>query len=136
MKLSRKTVYALIFLVAVAKRANGENITVKEVAENENISLKYLEQIGSILCKAGLIKSWRGPNGGYSLSKDAREYTIGEIIRLMEGKITSDYIENIRSLSVFWEGLCNTVNNYLNNTTLYDLIEDEKALGGIYDYSI
>ncbi|MBR1737948.1 MAG: Rrf2 family transcriptional regulator, partial [Firmicutes bacterium] len=131
MKLSRKTVYALIFLVDMAKY-EGRNITIKEVSEKENISLKYLEQIAGILCKAGLIKSWRGPNGGYHLSKTSKEYTIGEIIRLMDGKITSDYIESINSLSIFWEGLCDTVNEYLDNTTIYDLIEHEKAMEGIY----
>lgn len=136
MKLSRKTIYAIMLLVAIAKKGDGGNVTIKEVAEEENISVKYLEQIGCTLCKAGFIKSWRGPNGGYHLVRSTRSYTLGEIIRLMEGKISSDYIESINSLSVFWDGLCRTLNSYLNNTTLYDLIEDEKALEGVYDYCI
>lgn len=136
MKLSRKTIYAIILLVAIAKKGDSGNITIKEVAEKEDISVKYLEQIGSTLCKAGLIKSWRGPNGGYHLAKPSSEYTLGEIIRLMEGEISSDYIESVNSLSVFWDGLCRTLNGYLDNTTIYDLIEHEKALEGVYDYCI
>lgn len=136
MKLSRRTIYAIILLVAIAKNGDSGNTTIKEVAKKEGISVKYLEQIGCVLCKAGLIKSWRGPNGGYHLSKSAREYTLGEIIRLMEGRISSEYIESKNSLSVFWEGLCETLNGYLDGTTLYDLIENEKALDGVYDYCI
>lgn len=136
MKLSRKTIYAIILLVAVAKKGDGGNITIKEVAQEEGISVKYLEQIGSSLCKAGLIKSRRGPEGGYHLAKPAQKYTVGEIIRLMEGEISSDYIENLGILSVFWNGLCKTINGYLDSTTIYDLIEHEKALEGAYDYSI
>ncbi|MBQ6555108.1 MAG: Rrf2 family transcriptional regulator [Firmicutes bacterium] len=136
MKLSRKTIYAIMLLVAIAKKGDGEYVTIKEVAKTEGISVKYLEQIGTALCKAGLIKSWRGPNGGYHLARTPKAYTLSEIILLMEGKISSDYIESINSLSVFWDGLCRTLNDYLNKTTLYDLIEDEKALAGVYDYCI
>lgn len=125
-----------MLLVAVAKMGDSGNITIKEVAETESISVKYLEQIGSTLCKAGLIKSRRGPDGGYQLTRPAKKYTIGEIIRLMEGEVSSDYIENVSSLSVFWDGLCKTLNGYLNSTTIYDLIEHEKALEGVYDYCI
>ena len=125
-----------MLLVAIAKKGDGEYVTIKEVAKTEGISVKYLEQIGTALCKAGLIKSWRGPNGGYHLARTPKAYTLSEIILLMEGKISSDYIESINSLSVFWDGLCRTLNDYLNKTTLYDLIEDEKALAGVYDYCI
>ncbi|MBQ8941481.1 MAG: Rrf2 family transcriptional regulator [Firmicutes bacterium] len=136
MKLSRKTIYAIMLLVAVAKKGDSGNITIKEVAEKEGISVKYLEQIGSALCKAGFIKSRRGPEGGYHLARSAKNYSLGEVIRLTEGEISSDYIENINSLSVFWDGLCRTLNGYLDNTTIYDLIEHEKALEGVYDYCI
>ena len=125
-----------MLLVAVAKKGDSGNITIKEVAEKEGISVKYLEQIGSTLCKAGFIKSRRGPEGGYHLARSAKNYSLGEVIRLTEGEISSDYIENINSLSVFWDGLCRTLNGYLDNTTIYDLIEHEKALEGVYDYCI
>ena len=80
MKFSRKTIYALIFLVAIAKKGENGNITLKEAAEKEDISLKYLEQIGNILCKAGFINSWRGPNGGYRLARPADSIKAGEIV--------------------------------------------------------
>lgn len=136
MKLSRRTIYAIMLLVAIAKKGEGGNVTIKEFAKKEGISAKYLEQIGSTLCKAGLINGRRGPDGGYRLSKPVKSYTVGEIIRLFEGEVSSDYIETVNSLSLFWEGLCRTLNGYLDNTTLHDLIEQEKALEGAYDYSI
>ncbi|MBR6399673.1 MAG: Rrf2 family transcriptional regulator [Firmicutes bacterium] len=136
MKLSRRTIYALILLVAIAKNGDSGNTTIKEVAQKEGISVKYLEQIGCVLCKAGLIKSWRGPNGGYHLEKAAKDCTLGEVIKLMEGEVSSDYIESVSALSLFWDGLCKTLDSYLNSTTIYDLIENEKTLDGVYDYCI
>ena len=66
---------------------NGENnvVRIKDIAERQQISDKYLEQIISVLNKAGYVRSTRGPQGGYSLRKAPEEYTVGDILRLTEG---------------------------------------------------
>ena len=68
---------------------NGENnvVRIKDIAERQQISDKYLEQIISVLNKAGYVRSTRGPQGGYSLRKAPEEYTVGDILRLTEGSL-------------------------------------------------
>lgn len=136
MKLSKKTIYAIVLILAIAKSGDNENITMKEVAERENISVKYLEQIVNILCKSGFVRSWRGSKGGYRLSKPAEKYTLGSIIRVMEGSANIDYIEEIKPLANFWKGLCDTINDYMDSVTIRDLIEEENIINEIYDYCI
>lgn len=134
MKLSRKTLYALILLTAIAKKGEG-NVTLKKIAEKEDISLKYLEQIANSLCKAGLIKSWRGPNGGYRLAEAASNIKTGTVVRLIEGDPTED-ADDVRLLSRFRMGLCDAVNEYLDGVSISDLMEEERIMNGIYDYCI
>lgn len=136
MKLSKKTIYAILLILAIAKNGDSENITMKEVAEKENISVKYLEQIVNVLCKSGFVRSWRGSKGGYRLSKSADKYTLGSIIRVMEGTANVDYLEEVKPLADFLNGLCDTVNKYMDSVTISDLIEQENVINEIYDYCI
>ena len=79
MKYSTKSRYALRLMVDLTLHGNGDDIALKDISERQNISVKYLEQIVSVLGKAGMLKSVRGPQGGYKLAKDPSEYTAGDI---------------------------------------------------------
>ena len=79
MRISTKGRYAIKLMLDLATNDNGEPIRLKDVARRQEISEKYLEQIISVLNKAGYVKSVRGPQGGYSLQRRPEEYTVGRV---------------------------------------------------------
>ncbi len=87
MKISTKGRYALRLMLDLALHENQDPVPLKDVAARQDISLKYLEQIISILQKAGFVRSLRGPQGGYYLAKAPADYTVGSILRLIEGDL-------------------------------------------------
>ena len=87
MKISTKGRYALRLMIDLAENSTGDPISLKDVAKRQGISDKYLEQIISILNKAGFVKSIRGAQGGYLLRKAPENYTVGMILRLTEGSL-------------------------------------------------
>ena len=87
MKISTKGRYALRLMIDLAMNSNGKPVSLKDVAQRQEISDKYLEQIISILHKAGYVRSVRGAQGGYLLRKEPEEYTVGMILRLTEGSL-------------------------------------------------
>ncbi len=87
MMISTKGRYGLRLILDIAKESNGKPIPIKEVARRQSISDKYLEQIISQFSKAGLVKSIRGAQGGYILTRPANEITAGEVLRAAEGSI-------------------------------------------------
>ncbi len=112
-------------------RADGY-IALKDIAERQNISKKYLEQIVPLLNKAELLRTNRGYQGGYALSKDPEKYTVGEILRVTEGSLAPvsclQYAENdcprradCATLPI-WEGLYKAITDYLDGITLADVI--------------
>ena len=132
MKISTRGRYALRFMIDLAQHDNGEYTALKDISERQEISIKYLEQITSLLSKFGLLLSVRGPQGGYKLAKMPAQYTIGEILRITEGNLapvtcleteenTCPRKENCPTLTL-WEGLSKMVNNYLDGITLEDLV--------------
>ena len=134
MKISTKGRYSLRMLIDLAMNCKeGEFVSLKEIAERQNISKKYLEQIVPMLSKAGLLKANRGYQGGYMLSKPATQYSVGEILRLTEGSLApvsclaDDTNECPRASECItlpvWEGLNKVICDYLDNITLYDIIE-------------
>ena len=88
MKISTKGRYALRIMADLAIHDNGKYIRLKEISERQAITLKYLEQIMSLLTKAGYVKSYRGNSGGYMLARKPEEYTVGEILRTTEGSLS------------------------------------------------
>lgn len=143
MKVSTKGRYALRLMIDLAINENGKFIALKDVSERQKISVKYLEQIVTPLNRAGLLKSGRGAQGGYRLARPATEYTAGDILRAIEGSFApitcledeDNQCENYDTCATigFWEGLYKVVNEYLDGTTLYDLVEIQKAkMGGNY----
>ncbi|MBD5548301.1 MAG: Rrf2 family transcriptional regulator [Lachnospiraceae bacterium] len=139
MKISTKGRYALRLLLDLAVYNTGEPISLKDVAKRQEISEKYLEQIISLLNKAGFVRSIRGAQGGYMLAKAPSEYTVGMILRLTEGSLApvscvgEDSIECERRQGCVtvrvWEKLNDAVNQVVDNITLADLVEwhQEKA---------
>lgn len=87
MKISTKGRYAVRLMLDVAIHGMDKNVSMRDVAERQNISIKYLEQIVSILTRVGYLKSVRGAQGGYRLTKAPSEYTIGDILRTTEGTL-------------------------------------------------
>lgn len=145
MKISTKGRYALRLMLDLAINDTGESIKIKKIAERQEISEKYLEQIITILNRAGFVKSMRGAQGGYRLAKSPEYYTVGMILRLTEGSLAPvaclDDEENQCNRSnhcatlTVWKKLNNAINNVVDNITLADLMEEQNALSG-NDYII
>ena len=87
MKFSTRGRYALRLMLDLAMHDTGEYVSLKDVSERQQITLKYLEQIVTALTRAGYLKSLRGNSGGYRLSKPASQYKVGDILRVTEGSI-------------------------------------------------
>ena len=87
MKLSTKGRYGLRAMVDLAVYSEKESVSISCIAQRENISESYLEQLAGKLKKAGLIKSTRGAQGGYRLAKPAAEISVGDILRALEGEL-------------------------------------------------
>jgi Rrf2 family protein len=87
MKISTKGRYALRMMVDIAQNDNGDPVRIKDISARQEISLKYLEQIVTLLVRAGYLRSVRGPQGGYHLSRKPSEYVVGDILRVTEGSL-------------------------------------------------
>lgn len=116
----------------------GEPVRLKDVARRQQISEKYLEQIISILNKAGLVKSIRGPQGGYMLKNPPEEYTVGMILRQTEGSLVpvtyddADSLERESVIARVWTQLEDAINDIVDNITLRDLVEWQNEQVGQY----
>jgi Rrf2 family protein len=145
MKISTKGRYALRLMLDLALHNNGECVSIKEISERQEISDKYLEQIITVLNRAGFVRSVRGAQGGYMLSKEPKDYTVGNIIRLMEGNLApvsciedeENKCERASSCVTveIWEKINEAVNNVIDNITLADLVSRTCEKSGA-DYSI
>jgi Rrf2 family protein len=133
MKISTKGRYALRMMLDLAEHRNDGFVALKDIAERQNISKKYLEQIVALLNRADILQTNRGSQGGYRLSKLPNKYTVGDILRITEGSISPvDGLESERSprenpttAMVFevWRGLEKVIAEYLDAITLQDIIE-------------
>ena len=135
MKISTKGRYALRLMLDLATYAKERPVSLKDVANRQDISEKYLEQIMSTLNKAGYVRSIRGAQGGYLLTKLPEEYTVGMILRLTEGSLAPvsclskptmdcEHAADCRTLSM-WKGLYDRITDYLDNIYLSDLIRPD-----------
>ena len=138
MKISTKGRYALRLMLDIALNDAKTPVRIKDIAERQQISDKYLEQIVSGLNKAGFVKSLRGPQGGYRLTKKPEEYTVGMILRLIEGSLApvaclDDDINNCTRADrcptlILWEKLYDAISEVVDNITLADLISWQKNM--------
>ena len=133
MKISTKGRYALHMLIDLAERRGEGYISLKEIAERQKISKKYLEQIIPVLNVAGILKTNRGSQGGYQLAVAPEKCTVADILRLTEGSLAPvaclEHIPNecekqsdCATLYV-WQGLYKAISDYLSSITLQDIIE-------------
>ncbi len=129
MKISTKGRYALRLMLDLAVNYTGEYISIKSIAARQDISEKYLEQIITQLNRAGYVRSVRGAQGGYMLAKAPGEYTVGMILRLMEGSLApvscvEDECDRAsRCVTVeIWQKIQEAVENVVDNITLADLV--------------
>lgn len=137
MKISTKGRYAVRVMLDLANHNTGECSKVKEIAARQGISEKYLEQIIAVLNKAGYVKSTRGAQGGYRIAKDPSCYTVGMILRLTEGSLNPvacldaevnecERCDTCETLEV-WKQLQKAINDVVDQVTIADLAEREKA---------
>lgn len=136
MKISTKGRYAVRVMLDLAANNTGEYIKVKDIAGRQEISEKYLEQIISILNKAGFVKSVRGAQGGYKIAKDPSNYTVGMILRLTEGSLNPvaclddeinecERCDTCETLEV-WKKLAKAINDVVDHVTVADLLEQQQ----------
>ena len=133
MKISTKGRYALRMLVDLAEHQNCGFVSLKDIADRQNISKKYLEQIIPVLNKSNILKTNRGFQGGYMLSKSPDQYKVGDILRLTEGNLAPVAClekaqndcprkETCSTLPIC-QGLHKVICDYLENITLQDIID-------------
>ena len=136
MIVSTKGRYALRVMLCLAKRDGGEYIPLKEIAEAEGISQKYLESIMTALSKAGFVDAVHGKGGGYRLNRAPAAYTVGSILKLTEGNLApvaclegpENHCERCDECPTldFWSGLYAVVNDYIDRFTLADLLAEQQ----------
>lgn len=133
MMVSTKGRYALRVMLELAERPAGEYAALGTIAADQGISEKYLESIVAVLSKAGLVDALRGKGGGYRLNRPAKDYSVGEILRLTEGSIAPvsclecspnrcDRADGCKTLPM-WEKLNELICGYLDSVTLADLLD-------------
>lgn len=135
MMISTKGRYAVRIMVDLAEHSDGANVPLKEMAQRQEISQKYLEQIMAILVRGKLVEGAHGKGGGYVLTRDPSDYKIGEILRLTEGDLnlvpcledaetSCPRAAQCRTYDL-WQGLAKVINEYLDSITLADLMKKE-----------
>lgn len=135
MMISTRGRYALRVMIDLAEHNDGKYIPMKEVAERQELSLKYLERILPMLTKSRLIIGVHGKGGGYRLGRSPENCTVGEILRLTEGNLAPvsclecgaepcSRISECRTLEM-WQGFFKLTNEYFDNITIADLMRKD-----------
>lgn len=135
MKLSTKGRYGVKAMVDLAIHYGEEPASIKSISERQHISEYYLEQLFSPLRKANIIKSIRGAQGGYILSREPKDITVADIMAVLEGPIEiSDCIEQDRETScnnidccatrLLWSRIKESIDSVMGSTTLQDMVDD------------
>ena len=138
MKISTRGRYALRLMMDIALQGQDEPVRIKDIARRQEISEKYLEQIVSVLNKAGFVKSSRGPQGGYRLMRDPSEYTVGSILCLIEGSLApvacmdmevNDCSRHERCATLLlWQKLHEALKDVIDHVRLSDLVAWQEEL--------
>lgn len=138
MRISTRGRYGLRALVDMALNNPTEVTTLRSIAENQKISESYLEQVFTSLRKAGLVIAIRGAQGGYKLGRPADQISVSEILNSLEGPIAPVHCVGIVAVQQceredycitrsFWEELNKVINDFLEATTLQDLVDKAKT---------
>lgn len=142
MKISTKGRYAIRVMLDLAKQNSEEYIPLLDIAKRQGISEKYLESIVAVLSKNDFLKSLRGKGGGYKLVKSPEEYTVGSILKVMEGSFAPvaclekkpnrcERAAECETLKM-WEGLEKLIEDYFEGITLADLLHENKNTASCY----
>ena len=136
MIVSTKGRYALRVMVHFAQRGNEGYIPLKEIAEAEGISQKYLETIMSALSKAGFVDAVHGKGGGYRLNRTPEEYTVGSILKLTEGSLSAVSCTSQGAAACsrteccqakpMWDKLDKMIDDFFEGITIGDLLKEVK----------
>lgn len=132
MKVSTKGRYGLRAMIDLALYSGTESVPLVSIAERQDISKSYLEQVFSSLRKAGLVKSIKGSQGGYVLAYDADQITVGMILRALEGDLSvvpsdDEVITNRLEKYIrenIWDKIDEKVFSFIDNCTLKDIVDD------------
>lgn len=130
MMISTKGRYALMIMTYIARHRDSGAVSLKDIADDNDMGIKYLEIIVSSLNKAGLLDSTRGKNGGYSLNKAPEEYSLLEILKVAEGSllpvncVEEGFCENAQSCKTnkMWCELDRLITDFLSSKTLADIV--------------
>lgn len=137
MRISTKGRYALRIMIDLSHQESGQPVSLRSVAERQEITLKYMEGIMTHLLRAGLVASARGKSGGYYLSRPSKEYTVYEILKAAEGDLSTVHClatpqnfcplhQECKTLPL-WQGLQNVIRDYLSSYTLEDMRGEKNA---------
>lgn len=127
MKITTKGRYGLTIMIELAKEYGEGPKSLKSIAQENDLSEHYLEQLAAPLRNAGLIRSVRGAYGGYKLAKEPTEITAGDVIRVLEGPIT--LVEGMEdekpAQQALWLSIRDAIRGVLDHTTLKDLVDSD-----------
>ena len=135
MMVSTRGRYALRVLLDLCDSTPGTYVPMKEIAEREGISVKYMEQIMPVLVKNGLVEAVHGKGGGYRLNRSPDEYIVGDILRLTEGSLAPvacldcdaeecERADQCRTLPM-WKELNNRITDFFDGITIADLMKKD-----------
>lgn len=139
MRLTTMTTYAVQAMVDLAEKPTGTIVSLREIAGRQGIKVKYLEQIFMKLTHAGLVKSKKGPGGGYSLRRPVNAIKISEIMEAVgESRapvrcLVPDHDRHCSRLDhcvvrPYWKRMKETIDRFLDSSTLYDIIQDKRKM--------
>ena len=137
MLVSTRGRYAIRVMIDLAEHMNGKYIPMKEIADRQDVSLKYMTKIMQALTKSGMLDGQHGKGGGYKLNRDPEEYRVGDILRLTEGTLAPvacidetdckcDRSFECRTRPM-WNELDKLISEYLDGITIADLMEGKTA---------
>ena len=130
MMISTKGRYAMRLMIDIANHENGGPVSLKEVANREDMPVKYLEQLVRSLTRDGILRSVRGQRGGYLLARDASDISAGDVLRCVEGSIAPVSClsqqavcprKDVCTTFSFWQGLDAVIDSYVDSVTLEQL---------------
>ena len=137
MLVSTRGRYAIRVMIDLAEHMNGKYIPMKEIADRQDVSLKYMTKIMQALTKSGMLDGQHGKGGGYKLNREPEEYRVGDILRLTEGTLAPvacidetdckcDRSFECRTRPM-WNELDKLISEYLDGITIADLMEENTA---------
>ena len=144
MKISTKGRYGLRAFIDLARYSEDGPVSINSIAQRQELSEGYLEQLMAKLKKAGLVKSLRGSGGGYILAKDASEVSVGDVLRALEGNmelVTCAAFHDVESCGLqktcvtkyVWQKINESILSTIDEIKIDTLVEQSRQEGGKYD---